>query len=169
VSPQWHVRPRSGRNDVIEPGTTAPDFTLPNHKGEQVSLSDFRGRKLMLVFYPADFSPVCSDQLSIYQEVLAQITEAGVQLLGISVDSSWTHNAFRKQLGIEIPLLADFHPKGEVSRRYGAYIEEFGTANRSLVLIDEEGVVRWVHESPSVLEIPGANLIFDALEETSAA
>jgi peroxiredoxin len=123
----------------------------------------------MLVFYPADFSPVCSDQLSIYQEVLAQITEAGVQLLGISVDSSWTHNAFRKQLGIDIPLLADFHPKGEVSRRYGAYIEEFGTANRSLVLIDEEGVVRWVHESPSVLEIPGANLIFDALEETSAA
>jgi peroxiredoxin len=154
---------------VIEPGTTAPDFTLPNHKGEQVSLSDFRGRKLMLVFYPADFSPVCSDQLSIYQEVLAQITEAGMQLLGISVDSSWTHNAFRKQLGIDIPLLADFHPKGEVSRRYGAYIEEFGTANRSLVLIDEEGVVRWVHESPSVLEIPGANLIFDALEETSAA
>jgi peroxiredoxin len=153
---------------MIEAGEQAPDFTLPDHRGKQVSLSDFRGRKLMLVFYPADFSPVCSDQLSIYQEVLGQVEEAGVQLLGISVDSSWTHNAFRKKLGIEIPLLADFHPKGEVSSRYGAYIEDFGIANRSLVLIDEEGVVRWVHESPSVTEIPGANLIFDALAAVKA-
>jgi peroxiredoxin len=153
---------------VIEPGTAAPEFTLPNHKGKPVSLYDFRGRKVMLVFYPADFSPVCSDQLSIYQEVLGQIEDAGVQLLGISVDSSWTHNAFRKQLGLEIPLLADFHPKGEVSRSYGAYIDDFGTSNRSLVLIDEEGVVRWVHESPSPIEIPGANLIFDALEAVAS-
>jgi peroxiredoxin len=153
---------------LIETGEAAPDFTLPNHKGEQVSLADFRGRKVMLVFYPADFSPVCSDQLSIYQEVLGQIEDAGVQLLGISVDSSWTHNAFRKQLGLEIPLLADFHPKGQVSRTYGAYIEDFGTSNRSLVLVDEEGVVRWVHESPSVVDIPGANLIFDALEAVAS-
>jgi peroxiredoxin len=149
---------------LIEAGESAPEFTLPNHRGEPVSLSDFRGRKVMLVFYPADFSPVCSDQLSIYQEVLDEIDDAGVQLLGISVDSSWTHNAFRKQLGLDIPLLADFHPKGEVSRSYGAYIDDYGTSNRSLVLIDEEGVVRWVHESPSPIEIPGANLIFDALE-----
>jgi peroxiredoxin len=153
---------------VIESGTAAPDFTLPNHRGEEVSLSDFRGSKLMLVFYPSDFSPVCSDQLSIYQEVLGQIEDAGVKLVGISVDSSWTHNAFRKKLGIDIPLLADFHPKGEVSARYGAYLEDWGTTNRSLVLIDEEGVVRWVHESPSVVEIPGANLIFDALAESGA-
>ena len=149
---------------MIEAGESAPEFTLPNHRGEPVSLSDFRGRKVMLVFYPADFSPVCSDQLSIYQEVLDEIDDAGVQLLGISVDSSWTHNAFRKQLGLDIPLLADFHPKGEVSRSYGAYIDDYGTSNRSLVLIDDEGVVRWVHESPSPIEIPGANLIFDALE-----
>ena len=149
---------------MIEAGESAPEFTLPNHRGEPVSLSDFRGRKVMLVFYPADFSPVCSDQLSIYQEVLDEIDDAGVQLLGISVDSSWTHNAFRKQLGLDIPLLADFHPKGEVSRSYGAYIDDYGTSNRSLVLIDEEGVVRWMHESPSPIEIPGANLIFDALE-----
>jgi peroxiredoxin len=153
---------------LIETGEAAPDFTLPNHKGEQVSLADFRGRKVMLVFYPADFSPVCSDQLSIYQEVLGQIEDAGVKLLGISVDSSWTHNAFRKQLGLEIPLLADFHPKGQVSRAYGAYIDDFGTGNRSLVLIDEMGVVRWVHESPSVVDIPGANLIFDALEAVAS-
>ena len=153
---------------MIEPGEPAPDFTLPNHKGEQVSLADFRGRKLMLVFYPSDFSPVCTDQLSVYQEVLEQIRDAGVELVGVSVDSSWTHRAFRKQLGLEMPLLADFHPKGEVSSRYGAYLEDWGTTNRSLVLIDEEGTVRWVHESPSVIEIPGANLIFDALAEASA-
>ena len=153
---------------MIEAGEPAPEFTLPNHRGEPVSLSDFGRRKVMLVFYPADFSPVCSDQLSIYQEVLGKIEEAGVQLIGISVDSSWTHNAFRKQLGLDIPLLADFHPKGEVSRRYGAYIDDYGTSNRSLVLIDEEGVVRWVHESPSPIEIPGANLIFDALEAVAS-
>jgi peroxiredoxin len=154
---------------LIEPGTSAPDFTLPNHRGEQVSLSDFKGRRLMLVFYPADFSPACSDQLSIYQEVLDQISKAGVQLVGVSVDSSWTHNAFRKQLGLEMPLLSDFHPKGAVSASYGAYRDEWGTTNRSLVLIDEEGIVRWVHESPTPIEIPGANLIFDAIGEADSA
>jgi peroxiredoxin len=153
---------------MIQAGDRAPEFTLRDHSGEEVSLADFRGRKVMLVFYPADFSPACSDQLSIYQEVLGEINEAGVQLLGISVDSSWAHRAFRKQLGIEIPLLADFHPKGEVTRRYGAYLEDYGTGNRSLVLIDEDGVVRWVHASPTPVEIPGANLIFDALAEVGA-
>jgi peroxiredoxin len=149
---------------LIQAGQKAPDFTLPNHKGEEVSLSDFRGRKLMLVFYPADFSPVCTDQLSIYQEVLGEIEEKGVELIGVSVDSSWTHNAFRKSLGLDISLLADFHPKGKVSEAYGAYLPDIGIDNRSLVLVDEEGIVRWVHESPSIAEIPGANLIFDALE-----
>jgi peroxiredoxin len=152
---------------VIEPGTLAPDFTLPNHRGEAVSLADYRGRRVVLCFYPNDFSPVCSDQLSIYQEVLPQLREEGVELVGISTDGSWAHNAFRKQLGLEMPLLADFHPKGEVSRAYGAYLEDWGTPNRSLVLIDETGVVSWVHESPTPLEIPGANLIFDALEATA--
>jgi peroxiredoxin len=149
---------------VIAAGENAPDFTLRNQDGEEVSLADFRGRKVMLVFFPADFSPVCTDQLSIYQEVLPQIEERGVALLGVSVDNTWTHRAFREHLGVDIPLLADFHPKGEVARRYGAYLEDYGTSNRSLVLVDEEGVVAWVHESPSPLEIPGANLIFDALE-----
>jgi peroxiredoxin len=148
---------------VIEPGTPAPEFTLKDQDGERVSLADLRGRKVMLVFYPADFSPGCTDQLSIYQEILPQL-EGRVSLLGISVDSIWSHRAFREQLGIEMPLLADFHPKGEVAASYGAYLEDYGTANRSLVLIDEQGVVEWVHESPTPLEIPGANLIFDALE-----
>jgi peroxiredoxin len=149
---------------MIEVGTQAPDFTLRNQKGEKISLSDLRGRKVMLVFYPADFSPVCTDQLSIYQEVLPEIEQRGATLLGISVDSLWAHRAFQEKLGVEIPLLSDFHPKGEVAQRYGAYVERYGTANRSLVLIDENGVVEWVHESPSPLEVPGANLIFDALE-----
>jgi peroxiredoxin (alkyl hydroperoxide reductase subunit C) len=152
---------------VIEAGTPAPDFALPDHGGKPVRLSHFRGRKLVLVFYPLDFSPVCTDQLSVYQEVLDQVEEQGATLVGVSVDSSWAHRAFRKQLGLEIPLLSDFEPKGEMTRSYGAYLDAVGHGNRSLVLIDEEGVVRWVHESPTPAEIPGANLIFDALSQVA--
>ena len=152
---------------MIEPGTKAPEFTLPDHRGNEVSLADLRGRKVVLAFYPNDFSPVCSDQLSVYQEVLGQIEAAGAELIGVSTDGSWAHNAFRKHLGLEMTLLSDFHPKGEVSRAYGAYLEEWGTPNRSLVLIDEQGIVRWVHAEPTPLTIPGANLIFDALESVS--
>ncbi|HEX3172910.1 MAG TPA: redoxin domain-containing protein [Solirubrobacterales bacterium] len=148
---------------MIAAGAPAPDFTLRDQDGEKVSLSDYRGRKVMLVFYPLDFSPVCSDQLSVYQEVKPQIVERGVELVGISVDHPYAHRAFREKLGIDTRLLADFEPKGEVARAYGAYIDAVGHANRSLVLIDEEGTVEWVHESPTPLEIPGANLIFDAL------
>ena len=148
---------------MISPGTPAPGFALSDQDGEEVSLEDFRGRRVVLVFYPADFSPVCTDQLSIYQEVLPQIEEGG-DAARDQRDSRWAHSAFREKLGIEIPLLADFHPKGEVADAYGAYLPDHGSANRSLVLVDEDGVVRWVHESPSPLEVPGANLIFDALE-----
>jgi peroxiredoxin len=151
---------------VIRPGEKAPDFSLANHEGKELSLGDFRGRKVVLVFYPLDFSPVCSDQLSVYQEVLPQIADAGAELVGISVDSSWTHRAFRENLGLTMTLLSDFEPKGEAIRAYGAYLDQVGHGNRSLVLIDEDGVVRWVHESPTPVEIPGANLIFDALEAT---
>jgi len=152
---------------MIAPGTPAPDFSLPNHEGKQVSLADFRGRKVVLAFYPLDFSPICTDQLSVYQEVLPQIEERGAMLVGVSVDSSWAHRAFREKLGITIPLLSDFEPKGQVIRSYGAYLDDVGHSNRSLVLIDTDGVVRWVHESPTPLEVPGANLIFDALEEVA--
>ena len=152
---------------MIQAGETAPDFTLRNQDGEKVTLSEMRGRKVLLVFYPSDFSPVCSDQLSVYQEVIPQITATETTLLGISIDHVWAHKAFRDKLGLEFPLLADFHPRGEVAQSYGAYLPDYGTANRSLVLIDEEGVVRWVHESPTPLEIPGANLIFDALQATA--
>jgi peroxiredoxin len=149
---------------MIAAGEPAPEFTLRDQDGEKVSLSDYRGRKVLLVFYPQDFSPVCSDQLSIYQEVKPEIAERGVELVGISIDHPWAHRAFQEKLGIDTRLLADFEPKGEVARAYGAYIERVGHSNRSLVLIDEEGTVEWVHESPTPLEIPGANVIFDALE-----
>ena len=149
---------------MIEPGTEAPDFTLRDQDLQKVSLGDYAGRRLVIAFYPGDFSPVCSDQLSIYQEVLGEIAERGASLVGISVDGVFCHRAFREQLGLEMPLLADFHPKGAVSAAYGAYLEDRGFDNRSLVLVGPDGVVEWSYESPSDTEIPGANLIFDALE-----
>lgn len=152
---------------MIEKGTSAPAFTLPDQDGNDVSLADFAGRKVVLVFYPLDFSPVCTDQLSIYQEVLSELAAQDAQLLGISVDSSFTHAAFREKLGLSFPLLADFHPKGAVAESYGAYMPERGHSNRSLVLIDGNGVVAWSHAMPSPLEIPGANMIFDALEDVA--
>jgi peroxiredoxin len=150
---------------MIEAGTPAPDFSVSDQDGNMVGLGNFSGRKLVLAFYPLDFSPVCTDQLSIYQEVLPEIEAKGAALVGVSVDSAYCHRAFRDKLNLTIPLLADFHPKGAMSREYGAYQEDFGTNNRSLVLVGEDGVVRWSHATPSVKEIPGANLIFDALEE----
>ena len=106
---------------MIEPGSPAPEFTLPDQDGNKVSLSDYRGRTVVLVFYPADFSRVCTDQLSVYQEVLPQLEEAGAQLVGISVDGAFCHKAFQEHQGLTIPLLADFHPKGEVAKAYGVW------------------------------------------------
>lgn len=151
---------------MIEAGAAAPDFTLRDHSGHEVSLSDFAGRRLVLAFYPGDFSPGCGDQLSIYQEVLGEIEAKQAILVGVSVDSTWAHRAFRKQLNLEMALLADFHPKGEMSRAYGAYLEEWGTTNRSLVLVGDDGTVRWSYATDTPVDIPGANLIFDALAET---
>ena len=148
---------------MIEAGTKAPDFALRDQDGTEVTLSDFAGRKLLLVFYPLDFSPVCTDQLSLYQEVLSEIEAKGARLVGVSVDSAYCHKAFQEHLNLTMPLLADFHPKGAMSSAYGAYREDRGATNRSLVLIDEDGVVEWSFASPSTAEIPGANLIFDAL------
>jgi peroxiredoxin len=147
---------------MIAAGEAAPDFTLRDQDGEKVSLSDFRGRKVLLVFYPMDFSPVCSDQLSLYHEVKPELADKGVELLGISVDHSYAHKAFQEKLGIDTTLLADFEPKGEVSRAYGSYLD-LGFSNRTLVLVDEDGTVAWTYESPNPGEFPGANVIFDAL------
>jgi peroxiredoxin (alkyl hydroperoxide reductase subunit C) len=148
---------------MIAAGTPAPDFTLRDQDGEKVSLADFKGGKVLLVFYPMDFSPVCADQLSIYQEVKPELAEKGVTMLGISVDHSYAHKAFQEKLGIDTPLLADFEPKGAVAAAYGSYLDGLGFANRTLVLVDEQGTVAWTYESPNPGELPGANLIFDAL------
>jgi peroxiredoxin len=153
---------------MIEPGARAPDFTLRDQDGKEVSLADFPDRTVVLVFYPADFSPTCTDQLSVYQEVLPELEEQGATLLGVSVDSAFCHKAFREHLGIDIPLLADFHPKGEVARAYGVYSDDHGVSGRALVMVGPDGVVRWTHMS-NPLEVPGANLIFDALDQQRAA
>jgi len=153
---------------VIEAGAQAPGFTLRDHTGNEVSLADFRGRTVVLVFYPADFSPTCTDQLSVYQEVLGEFEERGATMLGISVDGSFCHKAFRDHLGIEIPLLSDFHPKGEVAKAYGVWSDDYGVAGRALVMVGPEGIVEWSYLSPP-LEVPGANLIFDALDQRTPA
>jgi peroxiredoxin len=150
---------------LIAAGEPAPDFKLRDQDGEEVSLADYRGRRVLLVFYPFDFSSVCSDQLSVYQEVKPEIEAKGVELVGISVDHIHAHRAFREKLGIDTTLLADFEPKGEVSKSYGSYFDEAGMSNRTLVLIDADGNVEWSYESPSLGEAPGANVIFDALAE----
>jgi peroxiredoxin len=153
---------------MIEEGARAPDFTLPDQNGNEVSLSDFAGRRLVLVFYPGDFSPTCTDQLNVYQEVLGELEDHGAQLVGVSVDSAFCHRAFRDHLGISIPLLADFHPKGEVAKAYGVWVEDYGVSSRALVMVGPDGIVEWSYLSPP-LEIPGANLIFDALDQRRAA
>jgi len=153
---------------MIEPGTRAPEFTLPDQDGKEVSLADLAGQTSVLVFYPLDFSPVCTDQLNVYQEVLPELEGQGAKLYGISVDSAFAHKAFQDQLGLSIPLLADFNPKGEVARAYGVYIDERGHSQRALVMIGPELQVVWSHQAPSPLEIPGANLIFDALAQQAA-
>lgn len=153
---------------MIEPGSPAPDFTLPDQDGNKVSLADYAGRTLVLVFYPADFSPTCTDQLSVYQEVLPQLEEAGASLVGVSVDGAFCHKAFRDHTNISMPLLADFHPKGEMAKAYGVWSEEYGVAARALVMVGPDRVVTWSYMSPP-LEVPGANLIFDALEQRTAA
>jgi peroxiredoxin (alkyl hydroperoxide reductase subunit C) len=149
---------------VIEAGAAAPDFTLPDQDGKKVSLEDLRGKRTVLTFYPLDFSPVCTDQLNVYNEVLGDLEAEGVQMYGVSVDSAYAHNAFQRELGIRIPLLADFHPKGEVAKAFGVYDEKWGSSARALVMIGPDLTVEWAHQSPSALEIPGANLIFDALK-----
>lgn len=152
---------------MIEPGTRAPDFSLQDQDGNTVSLSDLEGQRTVLVFYPLDFSPICTDQLNVYQEVLPELEAQGVTLYGISVDSAFAHKAFREQLGVSIPLLADFEPKGAVARSFGVYIDERGHNERALVMIGPDLKVEWAHQAPTPLEIPGANLIFDALDRAA--
>jgi peroxiredoxin len=149
---------------ALAPGTQAPEFNLPSTPDQRVSLADFRGRPVVLVFYPEDWSPVCSDQLALYQELLPEFTRFDAELIGISVDGIWCHLAFAKDRNLHFPLLADFEPKGEVSRSYGVYRSSDGTSERALYVLDGDGVVRWSYVSPVGIN-PGADGILRALEE----
>jgi len=147
----------------LPPGTEAPDFELASTPDQKVSLSEFRGQPVILAFYPEDWSPVCSDQMALYQEVLPEFRKYGAELLGISVDGIWSHLAFAKDRNLHFPLLADFEPKGEVARAYQAYRDKEGTSERALFVIDANGIVRWSYVSPVGVN-PGADGILRALE-----
>ncbi len=148
---------------MTQAGDAAPDFTLRDQDGKKITLSDLRGQTIVLVFYPLDWSPGCTDQLNLYQETLGAFRKHGATLYGISVDSAFSHKAFQDHLGLDFALLADFEPKGEVARSYGMYIEKRGHNERGFVVIDPDGKVKHWHKSPSPLEIPAAELILDAL------
>ena len=151
------------RPGPLPPGTEAPEFRLPSTPDQTVSLNEFRGRPLILAFYPEDWSPVCSDQLALYQELLPEFQKFNAELLGISVDGIWSHIAFAKDRNLHFPLLADFEPKGDVSRTYQVYRATDGTSERALYVIDADGIVRWSYVSPVGIN-PGADGILRALE-----
>ncbi|HKC35306.1 MAG TPA: redoxin domain-containing protein [Chitinophagaceae bacterium] len=145
-------------------GSIAPDFTLFANPGEKFSLSGHKGKRIILAFYPADWSPVCSDQMSFYNETLDYFTRENAILLGISVDSKWCHRAFKNDRKLEFMLLSDFEPKGAVSKLYEVYDEEIGESKRALYVIDEEGIIRWNYLSDVDIN-PGADGILQALED----
>jgi len=151
------------RAPPLPPGTEAPEFELRSTPDQTVSLSEFRGRPLILAFYPEDWSPVCSDQLGLYQAVLPEFQKFNAELMGISVDSVWSHLAFAKDRNLHFPLLSDFEPKGEVARTYQVYRAHEGTTERALFVIDADGIVRWSYVSPVGVN-PGADGILRALE-----
>jgi peroxiredoxin len=152
--------------NILAAGTAAPDFNLRVTPDQWLSLSDLKGRPVILAFYPADWSPVCGDQMVLYNEILPDFREHGAELLGVSVDGVWCHAAFAKSRNLHFPLLSDFEPKGAVARSYGAYREEEGVCERALFVIDGNGVIFWSYLSPVAVN-PGADGILEALEELS--
>lgn len=146
--------------------TQAPDFTLPSGPDEKVSLSDYRGQPVILAFYPADWSPVCGDQMALYNEVRPEFERFNAALLGLSVDGVWCHRAYREHRNLHFPLLSDFEPKGEVARKYGVYRDGEGVTERALFVIDGEGRIAWSYVSPIEVN-PGADGILNALESLS--
>jgi peroxiredoxin len=152
------------RRSALAAGTAAPDFTLRSTPDQCVTFSEFRGRAVILAFYPADWSPVCGDQMALYNEILPEFQKLGANLFGISVDGAWCHAAFSKDRKLHFPLLADFEPKGAVARSYGVYREGDGVTERALFVIDADGQVHWSYVSPIGVN-PGAAGILAALEE----
>ena len=149
---------------ALEPNKQAPDFTLNSTPDQRLALRDFRGKLVILAFYPADWSPVCSDQMALYNEVLPEFRRLGAELLGISVDGVWCHLAFSKDRKLRFPLLADFEPKGDVAKAYRVYRNGEGVSERALFVLDREGMIRWSYVSPIGIN-PGADGILEALEK----
>ena len=159
------AHPVKQRNShALQPGTPAPDFSLHSTPDQSVRLSEFLGQPVILAFYPADWSPVCGDQMALYNEILPEFQRYGAELIGISVDGTWCHAAFTHDRKLHFPLLADFEPKGAVSRLYGVYRDGEGTCERALFVIDSAGKIFWSYVSPVGVN-PGAEGILAALEE----
>jgi peroxiredoxin len=150
--------------DALKTGTPAPEFALNSTPDQRVQLTEFRGQRVILAFYPADWSPVCGDQLALYNELRDEFAKYRATCLGISVDGAWCHAAFREQRGYKLALLSDFEPKGAVARDYGVYRPSDGVSERALFVIDEEGVIRWGYVSPIGIN-PGADGILKTLEQ----
>jgi peroxiredoxin len=149
--------------NILERGTQAPNFTLPVTPDQKLSLGELKGQPVILAFYPADWSPVCGDQMALYNEILPEFQKHGARLLGVSVDGAWCHAAFARDRRLHFPLLADFEPKGAVAKRYGAYREGDGYSERALFVVDKNGVIAWSYCSPVAVN-PGADGILQALE-----
>jgi peroxiredoxin len=164
---QGRQRQQSKATGILKAGTPAPEFTLNTTPDQRASLSDFRGQPVVLAFYPADWSPVCGDQMTLYNEILPEFRKHNAALLGISVDGVWCHGAFAQARRLHFPLLADFEPKGAVARTYGAYRKREGVAERALFVLDGEGTIVWSYLSPIGVN-PGADGILEALESLPA-
>lgn len=149
---------------ILPKGTAAPQFELYTTPDQKIKLSDLKGKRVILAFYPADWSPVCGDQMALYNETLKFFHKQNAEMIGLSVDSKWCHMAFSQTRNLHFPLLADFEPKGAVSKLYGAYDEGEGHSKRALFVLDEEGIIQWSYLSPDGIN-PGADGILDALEE----
>jgi peroxiredoxin len=151
-------------SNILQAGTPAPEFSLHVTPDQKLALSELRGRPVILAFYPADFSPVCGDQMGLYNEILPEFQKFGAELMGISVDGVWCHDAFAKDRHLHFPLLSDFEPKAEVAKKYGAYRASEGVSERALFVIDPKGIIFWSYCSPVAVN-PGADGILQALEE----
>jgi peroxiredoxin len=149
--------------NILTKGTQAPEFTLHVTPDQTLSLNEFAGRRVILAFYPADWSPVCGDQMTLYNHILPEFRRRGAELLGISVDGAWCHQAFAQDRKLHFALLSDFEPKGAVAKRYGAYRNSDGVCERALFVIDENGTIAWSYCSPLAVN-PGADGILDALD-----
>ena len=152
---------------IIAPGTPVPEFVLKTADGEDFTQDDLKGKTTILVFYPFAFSPVCTDQLQVYEEALPELAAQGAVMYGVSTDATYSQTAFKDKLGITIEQLSDFEPKGAASKALGAYFEPAGMTNRALVIVGPDGVVAWSHLADSPGDLPGVNLIFDGLQAVS--